>query len=282
MVSFMTGPALLESVQCVLQDPDIFELILVDNGNLPGARHRLSQLIAEHEKVRVLQGHGNIGFSKGSNYGATMATGDYLLFLNPDALIKPMSARRMVEGGTGLTRPWIVGGKLLDIHGLEQRGSRRRGLTPWSAFFTFTGLSKIPGFRSIHMETEPLPLTPTPVSVVSGAFLMLDRASFDRIRGFDERYFLHVEDIDLCHRIHKVGGDVLFVPGASAMHYGSTSELSRWRVEWDKCKGFVIYFVRYSDRWWGKALALIASPAIVVAVMGRAGWSIVKAGLSGL
>ena len=131
MVSFRTGPALLESVNSVLHDPDIFELILVDNGNPPSARHRLSQIVMSHDKIRLLQGHGNVGFAKGCNYGATMATGDYLLFLNPDALLKPLAARYMAESGQKLNRPWVAGGKLLDIHGREQRGGRRRALTPW-------------------------------------------------------------------------------------------------------------------------------------------------------
>lgn len=281
MVSYETGPALLQSVNSVLKDRDIFELILVDNGNQPGARRRLSELVMTYDKVRILQGHGNVGFAKGCNYGAKMASGEFLLFLNPDALLEPRAARAMVESSRALSRPWAVGGKLLDIHGREQRGGRRRALTPWSAFCTFTGLHKIPGIKPIHMEGDPLPLGPTPVPVVSGAFIMLDRLSFDEIGGFDERYFLHVEDIDLCRRIQEAGGDVIFVPSATVMHYGSTSRVPRLKIEWEKSKGFVIYFVRHSKHWWSKGLALLAAPLMTAAIMSRACYLTIRRALTG-
>lgn len=281
MVSYMTGPALLEAVGTVLEDPDIFELILVDNGNTLGARHSLSQAVMAHDKVRLLQGHGNVGFAKGCNYGARLARGDYLLFLNPDAVLRPGAAMQLAECGQGLAHPWIAGGLLRDINGREQRGGRRRALTPWSAFATFTGLHKLPFFKSIHLETEPLPNHPISVPVVSGAFLMMNRASFDRVGGFDERYFLHVEDIDLCHRTRKAGGQVYFVPSAAVMHYGSTSHVPRQKIEWEKLKGFVKYFWVYSDKWWGKTLTVAATPFMGLAIMGRAWWLSLRAAFTG-
>jgi len=92
MVSYMTGPALMEAITAVLSDRDIHELIVVDNGNTENARARLSQLTAKHHRIRFLQGHGNIGFARACNYGANLATGHYLLFLNPDAVITLTSA----------------------------------------------------------------------------------------------------------------------------------------------------------------------------------------------
>lgn len=270
MVSYMTGPALLESVRSVLDDPDIAELILVDNGNTPSARTRLSQFVAAHDKVRLLQGHGNVGFATGCNYGAKFAKGEYLLFLNPDAVITPGAARKLADFGATCETPWLAGGLLRDIHGQEQRGGRRKALTPWSAFVSFTGLHALPFLSSLHLENTPLPTEPGAVPVVSGAFLMLDRSSFDQVGGFDERYFLHVEDIDLCHRMAKHGGEVFFVPGATVLHYGSTSRVTRMKIEREKLKGFIMYFWRYSDKWWAKGLTMLAIPFMTAAIMGRA------------
>jgi len=84
MVSYMTGPALLEAISAVIDDREIFELIIVDNGNTYAARQKLSDLVTEHDKIRMLQSHGNIGFAKGCNYGARMARGSHFLFLNPE------------------------------------------------------------------------------------------------------------------------------------------------------------------------------------------------------
>ncbi len=281
MVSYMTGPALLEAVSAILEDPDIYEIILVDNGNTPSARHSLSKMVMAHDKVRLLQGHGNVGFSKACNYGACLASGDYFLFLNPDAILRPMAAKKLADCGQGLTRPWVAGGLLRNLDGQEQKGSRRRALTPWSAFVTFTGLHKLPFFKPIHMEDEDMPAGPTPVPVVSGAFLMTDLESFEMINGFDERYFLHVEDIDFCRRAGAAGGDVYFVPSATVMHYGSTSRVPRIKVEWEKLQGFITYFWNYSGHWLSKPLTLMAMPFMAAAIMGRASWLTIRAGFTG-
>ena len=126
-----------------------------------------------------------------------------------------------------------------------------------------------------------MPKGPVSVPVVSGAFLMMDRASFDRVEGFDERYFLHVEDIDLCNRTREAGGEVCFVPGASVMHHGSTSRVPRQKIEWEKLKGFVKYFWRYSDKAWAKGLAIFATPFMALAIMGRAWWLSLRAAFTG-
>jgi len=128
---------------------------------------------------------------------------------------------------------------LRDIHGQEQRGARRGELTPLSALVSFTPMHRLPGLKSIHLENDPLQSDAHAVPVVSGACLMMDRASFDFLNGFDEGYFLHVEDIDICRRVRQNDGTVLFVPQATILHYGSTSLARPQDVEWSKLKGFI-------------------------------------------
>jgi N-acetylglucosaminyl-diphospho-decaprenol L-rhamnosyltransferase len=72
----------------------------------------------------------------------------------------------------------------------------------------------------------------------------MTRADFDAIGGFDERYFLHVEDIDLCWRAAQAGGQVLFQPGAIGAHARSSSDAPRREVERHKAQGFARYFVK--------------------------------------
>jgi len=281
MVSYMTGPALIEAIHAVMADPDVFELILVDNGNSPDARKRLSHVVAKYEKIRLLQGHGNIGFGRACNYGAKLASGEYFLFLNPDALIAEGAARNLANCGKSLTAPWIAGGMLKDINGQEQRGSRRGSLTPLSAIVSFTPLHRLPFFKSIHKENESLPAEPTAYPTVSGACMMMNRRSFDILGGFDEDYFLHVEDIDVCRRARESGGEVYFVPGASVMHYGSTSQVRRQKVEWEKLKGFTRYFIKHSDTAFGKVMTYIAWPFMAFAIMGRAWYLAIRHAVTG-
>ena len=280
MVTYRTGPALFEAVNAVLNDPDIFELIIVDNGNPEPTRMTLAECIGNHDNVRLLQGHGNIGFAKACNYGAEIATGDCFLFLNPDAVIAPGAARKMADCGMTLCRPWIVGGLIRNVNGTEQRGARRGRLTPISAFLTFTGLASIIGRSSIHREKTDLPLKPCPMEVVSGAFMMIDRKSFAELGGFDEGFFLHVEDIDICERARKDGGIVYFHSAATAMHYGSTSQVTRLKIEWEKLNGFIRYFWKHYDAVWQRILFTPAIPFMAAAIMLRAYWLGIKSGFS--
>ncbi len=282
MVSYMTGPALMEAITAVLADRDIHELIVVDNGNTESARARLSELTAKRTRVRFLQGHGNIGFARACNYGANLATGHYLLFLNPDAVIAKGAARRLANAGDGLMEPWITGGLLRDEKGREQRGARRRALTPLSALVSFVPmLEVILGLQSIHRETDPLPNHPVQMETVSGACLMTDLPSFERMGGFDERYFLHVEDIEICRRARQMGGQVGFVPSATVMHYGSTSNVPHAWIEKEKLKGFLRYFWNYTPGLVPKIATIFAAPFMAAAILGRAYILSIKSALSG-
>ena len=281
VVSYYTGAALFECLQAVLADPDVFELILVDNGNPETTRARLWSFAKSRARIRVLQGQGNVGFGRACNYGARLAKGDFILFLNPDAIIEKGAVLKMAERGETLRRPWVLGGFLQTINGTEQRGSRRRALTPLSAVISFTPLHKLPWFQSIHMGSDERPNEPQNVPIVSGACLMMDRESFDQLGGFDENYFLHVEDIDLCRRAGLAGGQVYSLPDAKVMHYGSTSQVRIQKVEFEKFKGFVRYFWSFSSKLWAKILLILAVPFMFAAIMGRAWWLALRSVWSG-
>lgn len=281
MVTYLTGPALMESIRAVQRDPDIAELIVVDNGNSPADRGRLLDVASRTNTVRIAQGHGNIGFASACNYGASLATGDHFLFLNPDAIIELGAARKLAEVGQTLSVPWLAGGLLLNAEGTEQRGARRGVLSFGSAIASFTPLHRLPGVQSMHREALPLPDHAVPLPTVSGAFLMMDRASFERINGFDEGYFLHVEDIAICRTVREVGGSVMFVPDARVMHYGSTSNTPRWRVEWHKLRGLVRYFWGSGPGLKPKLATLAITPLMGVALAARVIWLDIRKAIRG-
>lgn len=281
IVSYMTGPALMESIRAVQRDPDIHELIVVDNGNAQADRPRLLEVASRTENVRILQGHGNVGFARGCNYGAAMASGRYLLFLNPDAILDVGAARQMADAGGRAQSPWITGGLLLNSSGEEQRGARRGALTIGSALTSFTALHRLPGLQSIHRENLPLPPGPVPMPTISGASLMMDRASFDAVGGFDPAYFLHVEDIAICRTVRRRGGSVTFVPGARAMHYGSTSDIPRWRVECHKLRGLLRYFWTSGPGLGAKLATILVAPLMGAALFARTIWLGVRKGIRG-
>src|SRR5690606_9961431 len=146
----------------------------------------------------------------------------------------------------------------------------------FSAFVGFCGLHRLrglgPAFRNVHREREKLPAGPVPTPVVSGAAVVLRADDFAALGGFDEAYFLLVEDIDLCRRVGEAGGQVMFAPQARVMHHGSTSDASLVRVEWAKSMGFIHYFWKFGRGAGGKVQAALVTPLIVAAIMGRAYW----------
>ena len=232
VVSFRTGPVLLDCLRAALDQVD--EVVLVDNGNTAEARAELASFALSEPRLRLLQGHGNIGFARACNYGAALSGGDFLLFLNPDAVMRPGCVEAMLHGyrsGTGAA-PALVGGRIMNPDGTEARGSRRAELR----FRSF-----LPG-ADFNWNTRPLPDGPVLMDNVSGALMLMWRNGFNHVGGFDPGYFLHVEDIALCLAVWEDGGDVIIAPDAVADHVGGSSDAPAFWVEMHKWRSFLRYF----------------------------------------
>ena len=231
----------------MLAAPGIDEIVLVNHGNPPELIRRLREMAAGTDRFVLIETGSNLGFARGCNIGALRASGEYVLFLNPDAVLEPGVTRRLKASAGALGDSlWVIGARIANPDGSEQRGGRRGELTPLSALVTFIGLDRlIPGLPAVHHERDPLDETLMEVPVVSGAALMMPRRAFLALGGFDERYFLHVEDIDICRQVREMGGRVWFEPRARVLHYGGTSQTSPFFVETHKALGFIKYFWKY-------------------------------------
>ena len=272
MVVFMTGEALAESVACVLRDPLVDELVIVDNGSTLGEAASLRALAAGDSRVVLRAGHGNVGFARGANLGARAAKGEILLFLNPDAFLQPGCVGELSREIVGRPVPTIIGGRVLNADRTEQRGARRGEITPMSALMSLSRLAeRVPSWRryEVHWEGEVTPDRVAPVPTISGACFCMRREDFDAVDGFDEKYFLHVEDVDLCWRVRRAGGLVLFHPQAEVVHLGHTSLVSPIRVEFHKGVGLARYFRKRATGVGQMIVALLLSPVVVVAAIAR-------------
>jgi GT2 family glycosyltransferase len=223
--------------------------------------------LADRDKrVALLTGHGNVGFARGANLGARRAAGDVLLFLNPDAFLQSRCVAELIRAIEDRPVPCIVGGRVLNADRTEQRGGRRGEITPMTALMSLSGLSRrVPAWRryEVHWESETTPDQVSAVPTISGACLCMRREDFDAVDGFDEGYFLHVEDVDLCWRVRRQGGLVLFQPAAEVIHLGHTSQTSPVRVELHKGLGLARYFRKRSQGPWERAVAWLLTPLIV-------------------
>lgn len=246
IVSYHTGPVLAQCLDALKRQDGVREIILIDNGNPDGAVDAAIGSDTDGAPVHLMTGHGNIGFAAACNRGARAAAGDILLFLNPDAILPPGGALALAHAGSKRDHPWLMGAKIVGPDGAEQRGSRRATLTPWRAFVEAAKLYNVaprhPYFRRFNLHGDPCPTEVTPVPVISGACFMTTKADYWSINGMDERYFLHVEDVDFCLRFANAGGVVYFDPNVSVLHFKSSSEVDPVFVEMRKTSSMLRYF----------------------------------------
>jgi len=272
MVVFRTGPALSESLSRALAEPRVAELIVVDNGSTPDEAAVIEAARAAHGgRLKLIRGQGNVGFARAANLGARAASGAELIFLNPDAFLEPGCVEALQAPLTDGPLPVLVGARVMEADGREQRGARRGDFTLMATMLNLGGLARLGPLRrfELHHERDPLPEGPTPTPTVSGACFAMRRADFLALGGFDEGYFLHVEDIDLCWRVRRAGGLVLFQPKARVGHLKSTSAKAAILVEYWKGRGLVRFFRKRAETPLAQAAAWALSPVILLAAVAR-------------
>ena len=170
-------------------------------------------------EVAIFPTRGNIGFGAANNYLAREAKGARLLLLNPDTRLEPSAIDILLDAAEADRSFGILGGLSISPAGEPLVMSR----------LEFPTLARI--LRgAIGKGGAPVLPPDAPgifeVDAVSGAFMLIDRDWWDRLGGFDERFFLYAEELDLCLRLRQLGGKVGLVPAARVMHDVGSGEAS--------------------------------------------------------
>lgn len=242
MVSYHTGAVLPIAVRAVLAQAGLAELIIVDNGNPIEQVNGLREMAESEPRLKVITGQGNVGFAKGCNLGAAEATGEFVLLLNPDAILPEGGLAGLREAVASHEREAVACAKLLNADASEQRGGRRELLTPSNALAEAGCLYKfLPNAERLNHHEEEAPTEITEVPAISGSCMMMRKSTYTRLEGMDEEYFLHMEDMDFCYRAATQGVVMLCVPSVELVHIGQTSASASWQVERHKVKSFVRY-----------------------------------------
>lgn len=256
VVTYHTGPRLAECLYALKADPEISEIVIADNGNPPDVQAWLEGFVTGCAGRAKLLRLDNPGFGASVNRAAKEAVAKQLLVINPDCVIRRGSVGQLAAALDEAPAPAIVGGRIFGIHGREQRGARRNTLT----------LSVALGLSRWTLENEPPPSGPVSVGAISGAFFLMRRADFEQLGGFDEGYFLHVEDVDLCRRAIEAGGSVIYQPLAGALHYTSTSDVPSAFVQQQKARSLARYFRKFAKDPIESAMVELAVPFIGLAL----------------
>jgi N-acetylglucosaminyl-diphospho-decaprenol L-rhamnosyltransferase len=244
---------------------ELRRFVIVDNASTDGSADGLEAV--GPASLTVLRNDVNRGFSAACNQGAAGSDADWLLFLNPDT---ELNAGSLAPLGAWLAEPaqariGAAGVRLTDEEGRTQRCCARAP-TPWRLLGQSVGLDRfLPRLFPPHFMSEWDHETTRPVDQVMGAFLLVRRDLFERLGGFDERFFVYYDDVDLCLEIRRAGWDVVHFAGAHAYHKGggTTDKVKATRLFylWRSRSAFAGKHFSLPGRLTVLAATLLAEPA---------------------
>ena len=258
MPSYYTGPVLIRSIMSVLSQKNLNEIILVDNGNCDYVRGKIEEHSLKNDKLHVISGQGNIGFSRACNLGAREAKGDYILFLNPDCVLPTNLFSKVIKELDKNEEAWVAGCKLVNPDGVEQKGNRRNMLTFKSLASEWFGMHKFFSIPRFELSNNPVSGNVDFVPAISSAFMMMKKDRFYEVGQMDKNYFVNIEDLDMCFQINQMGGKIAFLNNIEVVRYGTSDDVPRLKLNNHRAKGLCYYFKKnFNGAYFPGAITLI-------------------------
>lgn len=199
------------------------EIIVVDNNSADGSIELLTPVFSE---VQFIRNDENPGFAKASNQALSMAGGDYILFLNPDTIIPEDCFEKCIAFFRRHAQAGALGVRMIDGSGKYLKESKRAFPSPLTSLFKLTGLASLFPHSKIFAKYYLGQLNENEnneVDVLAGAFMMIPAAVLKITGGFDERFFMYGEDVDLSYRIQKSGYINYYFAETSIIHFKGES-----------------------------------------------------------
>ncbi|CAM4102601.1 glycosyltransferase family 2 protein [Zobellia nedashkovskayae] len=235
---------LRQAVDSFLSVPLEKRLYLVDNSETDAFRTCFVS-----DEITYIHTGKNIGFGKGHNWilEELEAKSKFHLILNPDAYFEPNTIPQLIKEIVNRDKVGIIAPKILYPDGSFQLSIRR-----FPKIYDFF-LRRIPGIKNIFKDTfkkgnylnGPLD-KPMNVEAVSGCFQVFDTNVFTKIKGFDERYFMYMEDLDICRKVHEAGYNVLYYPLVTVYHHSAYDSKKKPKLLLIHLSSIVKYFIKWN------------------------------------
>lgn len=226
----------LQSVQEALKNIDS-EVIVVDNAS---ADDSCKVVADKFPSVNLIANNDNLGFSKATNQGVAIAKGEYVLILNPDTVVGENTLKNALNFAEKQSDFGALGVQLIDGKGDFLPESKREIPTPKISFYKMLGWTKnnSKNYYANYLSADEN----GKVAVLVGAFMLMKRSVYNEVGGFDERYFMYGEDIDLSYKILKNGYQNYYYGNEKVIHFKGESTIKDKNRLYDFYKAMEIFY----------------------------------------
>lgn len=252
LVSYQSQSSLDDCLHRLRACAALARIVVIDNASRDASVAIAQRHAAADARVQVFANTRNRGFASACNQAAAQCTEPWLAFVNPDCLLTPDTLPRLRAHLRARPQCGLLGADLIDTDGRHDAAARRR----------LPSLALLLAARG-RRDALALPIAEgqalQAVEAVSGALMLVPRARFIAVGGFDPDYRLHAEDLDLCKRIAATGAEIAVANDVQVLHLRGVSSRSRplW-VEWQKHRGLYRYLRQHDPalaHWPVRALA---------------------------
>ena len=208
IVSYNVCQYIAHAIDSILKsDLDNFEIIIIDNNSYDNTVSYLKERYDHLRQIKIIQNKENVGFGKAVNQAANIANGDYYLILNPDTIIQEETISILKDYLDNNPNVGMVGPKIINADGTLQLACKRSFPTLRVALPKLLGFSRLfPNskwagqYNLTYLDEDQI----SKVDAISGSCMFIRSFLFHELKGFDERFFMFGEDLDLCSRIWKI------------------------------------------------------------------------------
>jgi len=262
IVNFNAGELIFACIESIINNNTLkeYEIIVVDNDSTD---HSVQIIKENFPEVKVIETGKNLGFSAGNNIGFKAATGDYILVLNPDTLVINNAIEKCVTYLKSHPEVGMLGCKVL-----SETGERQSTLMKFlrlqdiliNIFIPYKWICNNQWLGKRHYEDLDHNHS-YDVEVIVGCFMMLPRTLLNQVGGFDEDFFMYVEEVEWCWRVYQTGKKIRYYPDSQIIHYGGgcSSSLSH-RKTLLMAKGTLMFF----EKTRGNLISVLANLLMII------------------
>lgn len=233
-----------------------FEVIVFDNASSDGSSAMVRR---DFKQVSVIDNDANVGFSKGVNAAVKQAKGKFLLFLNSDTKLIDDSVKEMVLSIEKDQDVAVVGGMMKNSDGSTSES--------YGKFYNLTDVFQLLFLKRSENHQEK---SAKGVDWVSGGFMLMRKEDFEKMSGFDEHFFMYLEDMELCYRLKKLHRKVIHLPSARVMHVGQGSSNRSFAIV-QIYKGLLYFYKKHKPYWqYVVVKSMLLTKAVLLVVFGTA------------